>query len=103
MAGWKLYTFFNSLTITQSLNSSNCKFTSDYIFSNCRQDDSQDDGLEMGSAYVVVYSVTDCSSFDTASALHITLRHAQQVENIPIILVGNKSGLVQSRGVCCGK
>lgn len=54
------------------LNSSNCKFTSDYIFSNCRQDDSQDDCLEMGSAYVVVYSVTDCSSFDTASALHIT-------------------------------
>lgn len=37
------------------------------VYSNCQQDDSQDDSQEMGSAYVVVYSVTDCSSFDTAS------------------------------------
>lgn len=53
----------------------------------------------MGSAYVIVYSITDCSSFDSASELRITLRRARQAENIPIILVGNKSDLVRSREV----
>nr|XP_046237061.1 GTP-binding protein REM 1 isoform X2 [Scatophagus argus] len=60
---------------------------------------SQDDCLKIGSAYVIVYSVTDRSSFDSASELRITLRRARQAENLPIILVGNKSDLVRSREV----
>ncbi|XP_034557191.1 GTP-binding protein REM 1 isoform X2 [Notolabrus celidotus] len=59
----------------------------------------QDDCLKVGSAYVIVYSVTDRSSFDSASELRITLRRARQAENLPIILVGNKSDLVRSREV----
>ncbi|KAM3850596.1 GTP-binding protein REM 1 [Diretmus argenteus] len=59
----------------------------------------QDHCLKLGSAYVIVYSVTDRSSFDSASELRITLRRARQAENLPIILVGNKSDLVRSREV----
>lgn len=62
-------------------------------------DSSQVDCLKVGSAYVIVYSVTDRSSFDSASELRITLRRARQAENLPIILVGNKSDLVRSREV----
>lgn len=46
-----------------------------------------------------MYSVTDRASFDAASELRITLRRIRQAENIPIILVGNKSDLVRSREV----
>ncbi|KAF6717406.1 GTP-binding protein GEM [Oryzias melastigma] len=55
--------------------------------------------LQVGSAYVIVYSVTDRSSFDSAAELRITLRRARQAENLPIILVGNKSDLVRAREV----
>ncbi|XP_012736767.1 GTP-binding protein REM 1 [Fundulus heteroclitus] len=60
---------------------------------------SHDDSLKVGSAYVIVYSVTDRSSFDSAAELRITLRRARQAENLPIILVGNKSDLVRAREV----
>ncbi|KAM7005331.1 GTP-binding protein REM 1 isoform 1-T1 [Tautogolabrus adspersus] len=60
---------------------------------------SQDNCLKVGSAYVIVYSVTDRTSFDSAAELRITLRRARQAENLPIILVGNKSDLVRSREV----
>uniref|UniRef100_A0A8C3AD07 GTP-binding protein n=1 Tax=Cyclopterus lumpus TaxID=8103 RepID=A0A8C3AD07_CYCLU len=62
-------------------------------------DSSQDDCLKVGSAYVIVYSVTDRDSFDAAAELRITLRRTRQAENLPIILVGNKSDLVRSREV----
>ncbi|XP_063329706.1 GTP-binding protein REM 1 [Pelmatolapia mariae] len=60
---------------------------------------SHNDCLKVGSAYVIVYSVTDRSSFDSAAELRITLRRTRQAENLPIILVGNKSDLVRSREV----
>lgn len=53
----------------------------------------------MGDAYIIVYSVTDKTSFEKASELRIQLRSARQTDNIPIILVGNKSDLVRSREV----
>lgn len=53
----------------------------------------------MGDAYIIVYSVTDKVSFEKASELRIQLRRARQSEDIPIILVGNKSDLVRSREV----
>ncbi|KAM6947137.1 GTP-binding protein REM 1 [Lycodopsis pacificus] len=62
-------------------------------------DSSQDDCLKVGTAYVIVYSVTDRASFDAAAELRITLRRTRQAENLPIILVGNKSDLVRSREV----
>ncbi|XP_061731433.1 GTP-binding protein REM 1 [Nerophis ophidion] len=59
----------------------------------------QDECLKAGSAYIIVYSVTDRSSFDAAAELRITLRRIRQAEDLPIILVGNKSDLVRSREV----
>uniref|UniRef100_A0A8C3KQL0 GTP-binding protein n=1 Tax=Calidris pygmaea TaxID=425635 RepID=A0A8C3KQL0_9CHAR len=55
--------------------------------------------LQVGNAYVIVYSITDRSSFKSASELRIQLRRARQAEDIPIILVGNKSDLVRCREV----
>lgn len=55
--------------------------------------------LGAGSAYVIVYSVADRSSFEAAAELRITLRRARQNERLPIILVGNKSDLVRAREV----
>ncbi|XP_061147160.1 GTP-binding protein REM 1 isoform X1 [Syngnathus typhle] len=55
--------------------------------------------LTGGSAYVIVYSVSDRSSFDAAGELRITLRRRRQADDVPIILVGNKSDLVRSREV----
>lgn len=55
--------------------------------------------LQVGNAYVIVYSITDRGSFESASELRIQLRRARQAEDIPIILVGNKSDLVRRREV----
>ncbi|NWI70297.1 REM1 protein, partial [Todus mexicanus] len=55
--------------------------------------------LRMGDAYVIVYSITDRGSFESASELRIQLRRARQAEDIPIILVGNKTDLVRCREV----
>ncbi|KFQ96323.1 GTP-binding protein REM 1, partial [Nipponia nippon] len=55
--------------------------------------------LQVGNAYVIVYSVTDRGSFESASELRIELRRARQAEDIPIILVGNKTDLVRCREV----
>ncbi len=59
----------------------------------------QDYCMQVGNAYIIVYSITDRSSFESASELRIKLRRIRQAENIPIILVGNKSDLVRSREV----
>ncbi|NXS63712.1 REM1 protein, partial [Brachypteracias leptosomus] len=55
--------------------------------------------LRVGDAYVIVYSITDRGSFESASELRIQLRRARQAEDIPIILVGNKTDLVRRREV----
>ncbi len=49
-------------------------------------------------AYIVVYSVTDKSSFLNAFDLLKTIR-SNENENYPIILVGNKSDLVRKRSI----
>ncbi|XP_075438226.1 GTP-binding protein REM 1 isoform X2 [Ascaphus truei] len=59
----------------------------------------RDCSMQVGNAYIIVYSITDRASFESASELHIKLRHTRQDENIPIILVGNKTDLVRCREV----
>ncbi|XP_015220563.2 GTP-binding protein REM 1 isoform X2 [Lepisosteus oculatus] len=59
----------------------------------------QDYCMQVGNAYVIVYSITDRASFESASELRIQLRRLRQAEDIPIILVGNKSDLVRCREV----
>ena len=55
--------------------------------------------MKKASAYLIVYSITDRSSFESASELRIRLRRLRQADDIPIILVGNKSDLVRSRDI----
>ncbi|NXI70346.1 REM1 protein, partial [Anseranas semipalmata] len=55
--------------------------------------------LQVGNAYIIVYSITDRGSFESASELRIQLRCTRQAEDVPIILVGNKSDLVRCREV----
>lgn len=59
-----------------------------------------------GDAYVVVYSITDRQSFQTAVQLIKNIRDNEFISNpstlkrhVPIILVGNKSDLVRKRSV----
>ncbi|CAF0991745.1 unnamed protein product [Adineta steineri] len=59
-----------------------------------------------GDAYIVVYSITDRQSFQTALQLIKNIRDTESFHNqssikrhIPIILVGNKSDLVRKRSV----
>ncbi|XP_006003495.1 GTP-binding protein GEM [Latimeria chalumnae] len=59
----------------------------------------QDHCMQVGDAYLIVYSITDRVSFEKASELRIQLRRTRQAEDIPIILVGNKSDLVRCREV----
>ncbi|XP_066091108.1 GTP-binding protein REM 1 [Saccopteryx bilineata] len=60
---------------------------------------SQDSRLQAGSAYVIVYSIADRGSFESASELRIQLRRTHQADHVPIILVGNKADLARCREV----
>ncbi|XP_075383914.1 GTP-binding protein REM 1 [Tenrec ecaudatus] len=55
--------------------------------------------LQVGSAYVIVYSIADRGSFESASELRIQLRRTHQADHVPIILVGNKADLARCREV----
>lgn len=59
----------------------------------------QDYYMQSGDAYLLLYSITDRSSFLRASELRITLRRFLPAQNTPIILVGNKCDLVRRREV----
>ncbi|KAM6164608.1 GTP-binding protein REM 1-like [Rhynchocyon petersi] len=63
---------------------------------------SQELCLQVGSAYVLLYSIADRGSFESASELRIQLRRAHQADHVPIILVGNKADLARCREVSVG-
>ncbi|XP_037668277.1 GTP-binding protein REM 1 isoform X1 [Choloepus didactylus] len=60
---------------------------------------SQELCMQVGSAYVIVYSIADRGSFESASELRIQLRRTHQADHVPIILVGNKADLARCREV----
>ncbi|KAM5246723.1 GTP-binding protein REM 1 [Ctenodactylus gundi] len=60
---------------------------------------SQESCLRVGSAFVIVYSIADRGSFESASELRIQLRRKHQADHVPIILVGNKADLARCREV----
>ena len=61
--------------------------------------DLEDEDIELtADSYVVVYSITDKNSFDTAVQFLYTLRHCMDSDR-PIVLVGNKADLVRKRKV----
>lgn len=55
--------------------------------------------MQTGDAYLLLYSITDRTSFLRASELRITLRRFRPAQHTPIILVGNKCDLVRRREV----
>ncbi|CAL8247190.1 unnamed protein product [Lota lota] len=59
----------------------------------------QDQCMQTGDAYLLLYSITDRVSFLRASELRITLRCTRPARHTPIILVGNKCDLVRCREV----
>ncbi|XP_004687372.1 PREDICTED: GTP-binding protein REM 1 [Condylura cristata] len=60
---------------------------------------SQESCLQVGSAYIIVYSIADRGSFESASELRIQLRRTHRADHVPIILVGNKADLARCREV----
>ena len=64
-----------------------------------QQDPDDEDNIEVNAdSYVVVYSITDKNSFDTAVQILYRLRHCMDSDR-PIVLVGNKADLVRKRKV----
>lgn len=55
--------------------------------------------LQTGDAFIIVYAITDRSSFLRAADLRIQLRSQCGDDRTPIILVGNKCDLVRCREV----
>uniref|UniRef100_A0A3B5A842 GTP-binding protein n=1 Tax=Stegastes partitus TaxID=144197 RepID=A0A3B5A842_9TELE len=55
--------------------------------------------MQTGDAYLLLYSITDRTSFLRASELRISLRRFHPAHHTPIILVGNKCDLVRRREV----
>nr|XP_032813432.1 GTP-binding protein RAD-like [Petromyzon marinus] len=58
-----------------------------------------DELAHAGDAYIIVYSIAERASFERAAEMRIQVRKARQADDVPIILVGNKSDLVRSREV----
>ena len=54
---------------------------------------------EHADAYIVVYAVTDRSSFEKAVDILFSLRERGATMNKAVILVGNKSDLARTREV----
>ncbi|KAI0261518.1 ras protein [Gloeopeniophorella convolvens] len=52
-----------------------------------------------GEAFLLVYSVTDRSSFDAATAFHQEIVRAKDSDTVPLVLAGNKCDLEYERQV----
>ncbi|XP_036118122.1 low-density lipoprotein receptor-related protein 10 isoform X4 [Molossus molossus] len=59
----------------------------------------QDHCLQTGDAFLIVFSVTDRGSFSKVPETLLRLRAGRPHQDLPVILVGNKSDLARSREV----
>ncbi|KAG5206347.1 hypothetical protein MG293_009298 [Ovis ammon polii] len=59
----------------------------------------RDHCLQMGDAFLIVFSVTDRRSFSKVPETLLRLRAGRPHHDLPVILVGNKSDLARSREV----
>jgi len=55
--------------------------------------------MRTGQAFVLVYSITDPSSFQDCQAIHEQLLRSVDSDDVPLVLVGNKCDLEEERGV----
>lgn len=59
----------------------------------------QDQWMREGHGYLLVYSITSQSSFDDIATFKAKILRAKDVDNVPIVLVGNKCDLESQRKV----
>ncbi|KAJ0404303.1 hypothetical protein P43SY_003216 [Pythium insidiosum] len=59
----------------------------------------QDQWMREGNGFLLVYSVTSQSSFDDIATFKDKILRAKDVDNVPIVLVGNKCDLHSQRQV----
>ena len=55
-----------------------------------------------GEGFLLVYSITSRRSFDEMRKYRETVDRVRNYEQVPLILVGNKSDLESRREVSCG-
>ncbi|KAI9908108.1 hypothetical protein PsorP6_003703 [Peronosclerospora sorghi] len=63
----------------------------------------QDQWMREGKGFLLVYSVTSRSSFDDIAAFKDKILRAKDVDNVPIVLVGNKCDLEAQRQVAANE
>ena len=59
----------------------------------------RDQYLTQGEAFILIYSVTDRSSFEDAKSLRVRIQRVKNASAVPLLLVGNKSDLNEYREV----
>ncbi|KAJ6232697.1 ras-like protein rasb [Anaeramoeba flamelloides] len=63
----------------------------------------RDSYMRSGEAFVIVYSVTDRNSFDEVAIFHEQITRVKDSDDVPIIIVGNKSDLENERQISKGE
>ncbi|KAJ3425791.1 ras-like protein rasb [Anaeramoeba flamelloides] len=63
----------------------------------------RDSYMRSGEAFLIVYSVTDRNSFDEVATFREQISRVKDSENVPIIIVGNKSDLENERKISRGE
>ncbi|KAJ6232727.1 ras-like protein rasb [Anaeramoeba flamelloides] len=63
----------------------------------------RDSYMRSGEAFVIVYSVTDRNSFDEVAIFHEQITRVKDSDDVPIIIVGNKSDLENQRQISKGE
>jgi small GTP-binding protein len=59
----------------------------------------RDQYMRSGQGFVLVYSITDPSSFEDMMTIHEQLLRSKDSEDVPLVLVGNKCDLEEERSV----
>ncbi len=59
----------------------------------------RDQYMRTGQGFVLVYSITDASSFEDCLTIHEQLLRSKDVDEVPLVLVGNKCDLEEERAV----
>ncbi|KAJ6233289.1 ras-like protein rasb [Anaeramoeba flamelloides] len=63
----------------------------------------RDSYMRSGEAFLIVYSVTDRKSFDEIATFHEQITRVKDSDDVPIIIVGNKSDLENQRQISTGE
>uniref|UniRef100_A0A8C4X1R9 RAS (RAD and GEM)-like GTP-binding 1 n=1 Tax=Eptatretus burgeri TaxID=7764 RepID=A0A8C4X1R9_EPTBU len=70
------------------------------VLEGYQQNDGEDETLvQSEDVCIIVYSIAERASFERAVDMHAQVRSTDSGENLPVVLVGNKSDLVRSREV----